>query len=133
MLSVYNACTCALACYLCMLSKMVKTCSLYQSHDYFSYQFLSYAGHLPVKEEDRGRRYRSLVATYVTFGPTGHELLANLGGEQVYLFDVNNRQKPRLYNVGDYQAPNSNGYCTNGVCKGTCMSFSCLFIKKKNL
>lgn len=75
------------------------------------------AGHLPVKEEDRGRRYRSLVATYVTFGPTGHELLANLGGEQVYLFDVNNRQKPRLYNVGDYQAPNSNGYCTNGVCK----------------
>lgn len=75
------------------------------------------AGHLPVKEEERKRRYRSLVATYVTFGPTGHELLANLGGEQVYLFDVNNRQKPKLYNVGDYIPSSANGVCTNGVSK----------------
>ncbi|XP_071486508.1 WD and tetratricopeptide repeats protein 1-like [Diadema antillarum] len=75
------------------------------------------AGHLPVKEDERKRRYRSLVATYVTFGPTGRELLANLGGEQVYLFDIYNRQTPKMYNVGDYLPANTNGVCTNGVCK----------------
>lgn len=34
-------------------------------------------------------RYK-LAATYVTFDPTGSELLVNMGGEQVYLFDVDN-------------------------------------------
>lgn len=33
-------------------------------------------------------RYK-LAATYVAFDPTGTELLVNMGGEQVYLFDVN--------------------------------------------
>lgn len=36
-------------------------------------------------------RYK-LAATYVTFDPTGQQLLVNMGGEQVYLFDVNNHK-----------------------------------------
>lgn len=35
---------------------------------------------------DYGRKYRSLASTYVEFSPDGSELLANLGGEQIYLF-----------------------------------------------
>lgn len=41
------------------------------------------AGHLPVKLPDYNSRLRVLVATYVTFSPSGTELLVNMGGEQV--------------------------------------------------
>lgn len=40
-------------------------------------------GHLPVKLPDYNSRLRVLVATYVTFSPSGTELLVNMGGEQV--------------------------------------------------
>ncbi|GFR72219.1 WD and tetratricopeptide repeats protein 1 [Elysia marginata] len=49
------------------------------------------AGHLPQKQMDYKKRYRTLASTYVTFGPDGTELLVNLGGEQIYLYDVNNK------------------------------------------
>ncbi|XP_075440757.1 WD and tetratricopeptide repeats protein 1-like [Ascaphus truei] len=52
------------------------------------------AGHLPVKHPDNNNRLRVLVATYVTFSPDGTELLANMGGEQVYLFDLTFKQRP---------------------------------------
>ena len=54
------------------------------------------------------------MATFVTFGPNGYELLANLGGEQVYLFDVREQRKA----VG-YMAPNGVAlpHSTNGVVK----------------
>ncbi|XP_022089925.1 WD and tetratricopeptide repeats protein 1-like [Acanthaster planci] len=71
------------------------------------------AGHLPLKENDRKRKYRSLVSTYVTFSPSGRELLVNLGGEQVYLFDLYNLRHPKAFNVGDYVLPEG----SNGVCK----------------
>ena len=45
-------------------------------------------GHLPMKQKDFKRRYRPLAATYLTFSPDGNELLVNLGGEQIYLFDI---------------------------------------------
>nr|KAG5706868.1 hypothetical protein BaRGS_004203 [Batillaria attramentaria] len=51
------------------------------------------AGHLPQKQSDYRKRYRTLASTYVTFGPTGRELLVNLGGEQIYLFDINSHQR----------------------------------------
>jgi len=57
------------------------------------------AGHLPQKQHDYRRKYRTLASTYVTFGPDGNELLVNLGGEQIYLFDVNRRQLPRRFDV----------------------------------
>uniref|UniRef100_A0A8D2AMC0 WD and tetratricopeptide repeats 1 n=1 Tax=Sciurus vulgaris TaxID=55149 RepID=A0A8D2AMC0_SCIVU len=52
------------------------------------------AGHLPVKLPDYNNRLRVLVATYVTFSPNGTELLVNMGGEQVYLFDLTYKQRP---------------------------------------
>ncbi|XP_018100480.1 WD and tetratricopeptide repeats 1 L homeolog isoform X2 [Xenopus laevis] len=52
------------------------------------------AGHLPVKLPDYNNRLRVLVATYVTFSPDGTELLVNMGGEQVYLFDLTFKQRP---------------------------------------
>jgi len=50
--------------------------------------------HLPRKLEDYRRRYRSLASTYVTFDPTGRYLLANLGGEQIYLYDCSTPNAP---------------------------------------
>lgn len=59
----------------------------------------SAAGHLPQKQHDYRRKYRTLASTYVTFGPDGNELLVNLGGEQIYLFDVNRQQPPQQFDV----------------------------------
>jgi len=58
------------------------------------------AGHLPIKQEDYRRRYRTLASTYLTFSPDGSELLANLGGEQLYLFDLQECDKPKRLDVG---------------------------------
>ncbi|XP_061676434.1 WD and tetratricopeptide repeats protein 1 [Syngnathoides biaculeatus] len=52
------------------------------------------AGHLPRKLRDYNNRLRVLVVTYVTFSPDGTELLVNMGGEQVYLFDLTCKQTP---------------------------------------
>jgi len=56
-------------------------------------------GHLPQKQHDYRRKYRTLASTYVTFGPDGNELLVNLGGEQIYLFDVNRHQLPQRFDI----------------------------------
>uniref|UniRef100_A0A3P8PPG8 WD and tetratricopeptide repeats 1 n=1 Tax=Astatotilapia calliptera TaxID=8154 RepID=A0A3P8PPG8_ASTCA len=89
------------------------------------------AGHLPVKLPDYNNRLRVLVATYVTFSPDGTELLVNMGGEQVYLFDLTFKQRPYTFllpkkcqsSTGDVQ----NGKTTNGVihlnlCQNICFS-----------
>ncbi|XP_071955811.1 WD and tetratricopeptide repeats protein 1-like [Antedon mediterranea] len=69
------------------------------------------AAHLPSKEEVRRRRYPSLVSTYVTFSPNGKEILVNLGGEQVYLFDIVQQNEPKRFRIGDYVLHNNNGMC----------------------
>ena len=51
----------------------------------------SRAGHLSrpgVETTERRRRRRPLAVTYVAYSPDGRHLLANLGSEQVYLFDA---------------------------------------------
>lgn len=74
-------------------------------------------GHLPAKESSR-RGYRTLAITYLTFGPKGNELLVNIGGEQVYLFDVNKARHPKLFTVGDYPLrPGTNGVHKKGMFK----------------
>ncbi|XP_048414032.1 WD and tetratricopeptide repeats protein 1 [Stegostoma tigrinum] len=80
------------------------------------------AGHLPVKQPDYNNRLRVLVATYVAFNPDGTELLVNMGGEQVYLFDLTNKQKPytfllpkKCHSSTDLQNGKS---VTNGVTNG---------------
>ena len=39
-----------------------------------------------MKELKYVRQYRPLASTYVTFSRDGRELLGNLGGEQIYLY-----------------------------------------------
>lgn len=46
-------------------------------------------GHLPSKIAEYRKRMKSLTCTFVTFSPNGQELLVNLGGEQLYLFNLN--------------------------------------------
>ncbi|XP_015764226.1 PREDICTED: WD and tetratricopeptide repeats protein 1-like isoform X1 [Acropora digitifera] len=72
-------------------------------------------GHLPPQlSKDLRRRFRTYVATYVNFSPCGRELIANLGGEQIYLFDIKTRR-----NVLKYQVLNgtSVSVSSNGVVK----------------
>ncbi|XP_018590071.1 WD and tetratricopeptide repeats protein 1 [Scleropages formosus] len=80
------------------------------------------AGHLPVKLPDYNNRLRVLVATYVTFSPDGTELLVNMGGEQVYLFDLTFKQRPytfllpkKCHSAGEVQNGKTS---TNGVSNG---------------
>lgn len=72
-------------------------------------------GHLPPQlSKDSRRRFRAYVATYVNFSPSGRELIANLGGEQIYLFDIKQHRK-----VMKYQAVNgiTSSLSSNGVVK----------------
>lgn len=91
------------------------------------------AGHLPVKLPDYNNRLRVLVATYVTFSPDGTELLVNMGGEQVYLFDLTFKQRPytfllpkKCHSSTDVQ----NGKTTNGVSNGIHLPASRLKLAK---
>lgn len=56
---------------------------------------------MPVKLTDFRRRYRHLTTTYVTFSPDGKDLLANLGGEQIYLFNVMSRRKQMVFDMSE--------------------------------
>lgn len=86
------------------------------------------AGHLPVKQQDYRKKYRNLASTYLTFSADGNELLVNLGGEQIYLFDINNKRKPKKFDIQAVNFDNlkpfkercgsSNGY-SNGFRNGT--------------
>ena len=70
-----------------------------------------FSGHLPQKQKDYKKRYRTLASTYLTFSPDGTELLVNLGGEQIYLFDVNQQRKAEKFDI-------SMVLSQNGVVKG---------------
>ncbi|KAL7296636.1 hypothetical protein TKK_0010055 [Trichogramma kaykai] len=52
------------------------------------------AGHL--KHRGTCRRFST---TYLTFNDNGDELLVNMGGEQIYLFDINNRNNSKTFIV----------------------------------
>ena len=47
-------------------------------------------GHIPTLLSDYQKRMKHLSITYLTYNPSGNELLVNLSNEQIYLFDVNN-------------------------------------------
>ncbi|XP_077538991.1 WD and tetratricopeptide repeats 1 isoform X2 [Haemaphysalis longicornis] len=76
------------------------------------------AGHLPLKYPRK--RYRTLASTYVAFSPDGSELLANLGGEQIYLFNINHPRQPKSF---DHQNFTSSLH-SNGLCKSLADSSS---------
>uniref|UniRef100_A0A9J8CWU2 WD and tetratricopeptide repeats 1 n=1 Tax=Cyprinus carpio carpio TaxID=630221 RepID=A0A9J8CWU2_CYPCA len=91
------------------------------------------AGHLPVKLPDYNNRLRVLVATYVTFSPDGTELLVNMGGEQVYLFDLTFKQRPYTFLLPKKCHTSSevqNGKTTNGVSNGIHLPASRLRLAK---
>lgn len=50
-----------------------------------------------MKLPDYNNRLRVLVATYVTFSPSGTELLVNMGGEQVCMTDQVGSASPTPY------------------------------------
>lgn len=63
------------------------------------------AAHLPNKLNEYRKKHRALACTYIAFSPSGNELLANLGGEQIYLFDIARPERPKCFDI------NSNGFC----------------------
>ncbi|WAR08495.1 WDTC1-like protein [Mya arenaria] len=93
-------------------------------------------GHIPQKKDDYRKKLRALAATYVTFSPDGRELLVNLGGEQIYLFDVNRKRQIEKFDLNmvltssngivkgashsgvNGFSPYPNGSTTNGVTNG---------------
>ncbi|KAL7636304.1 UNVERIFIED_CONTAM: hypothetical protein RMT77_013063 [Armadillidium vulgare] len=54
-------------------------------------------GHLPAKMREFHRKYRSLATTYLSYDADGTHLLANLGGDHIYLFDTLNAKVPKEY------------------------------------
>ena len=85
-------------------------------------------GHLPPQlSKHSRRRFRAYVATYVNFSPSGQELIANLGGEQIYLFDIKQHRK-----VMKYQVVNgfTSSLTSNGVVKSVVDNFG--FSSSKN-
>ena len=78
-------------------------------------------GHLPPQlSKDLRRRFRAYVATYVNFSPCGRELIANLGGEQIYLFDIKKHRKVLKYQVVNGISPS---IASNGVVKSVVDNF----------
>nr|CAD7444127.1 unnamed protein product [Timema bartmani] len=72
------------------------------------------AGHLPVKQQDYKKKYRNLASTYVTFSADGNELLVNLGGEQIYLFDINSKRKTTKFDIHAEQTNKEHSVSSNG-------------------
>lgn len=70
-------------------------------------------GHLP--NSPRRAKKRSVVATYLTFGSNGRELLVNLGGEQVYLFDVRRHCVPLRYTASSFSTESTGTSSRNGI------------------
>ena len=51
-------------------------------------------GHLPESYKDLQRKLRSLATTYLSYSSDGRHLLANLGGENIYMYDTKNKVPP---------------------------------------
>nr|CAD7407345.1 unnamed protein product [Timema cristinae] len=81
------------------------------------------AGHLPVKQQDYKKKYRNLASTYVTFSADGNELLVNLGGEQIYLFDINSKRKTTKFGIHAEQTNKEHSVSSNGF-RSTADGFS---------
>lgn len=54
-------------------------------------------GHIFHKQREYRMCLRYLCLTSVMFSPRGDEVLVNMGGEQVYLFDIHNQRRQALY------------------------------------
>lgn len=70
-------------------------------------------GHIHSNDNDETiipKRQKSYVITYLTFSPDGQELLANYGGEYVYLYNLVNRADNAFFNISKVmKVPRENG------------------------
>lgn len=57
-------------------------------------------GHIPARVTEYSRKMRMLAATHVTFSPDGRDLLVNLGGEQIYLYNIYDSKKSYRLDTG---------------------------------
>merc|ERR1719300_1764041 len=64
------------------------------------------------------RRRRLLAVTYATFSPDGSELLVNMGGEQVYLYDVND-SSPKVIDSVNFKEFMRDESSSEGICDNT--------------
>jgi len=77
-------------------------------------------GHLPGAEASFHKKLRPLTSTYLTYNAEGTELLVNLGGEQIYLYDkfaLYSTESTSLSKITaslycDTSTPRTNGYKT---------------------
>ena len=69
-------------------------------------------GHLPYPTR-RGKR-RSVVSTFLNFSPNGRELLVNLGGEQLYLFDIHKQRSLLSYTPASFSTESAGASSRNG-------------------
>lgn len=53
--------------------------------------FILVPGHIPISSDDARHAFRSLSVTHVGFNSVGNELIVNIGGEQIYIFNVLDR------------------------------------------
>ena len=70
-------------------------------------------GHLkpePAKSDQANKLY---VTTYANFSPNGEEIIQNLGGEHVYIYNLKNGNSDTLTSVSS--DAHKNGYCKNGL------------------
>ncbi|XP_065353330.1 WD and tetratricopeptide repeats protein 1 isoform X1 [Cloeon dipterum] len=67
-------------------------------------------GHLPSVGSKNGRTGKTVI-TYLTFSSDGTELLVNLGGEQIYLFDVQNNRRPYTFYLPQQDKSKLSGKC----------------------
>ena len=62
-------------------------------------------GHLHTGNGHKVSKHTAI--TYLSFSPDGRELLANLGNEQIYLFDVTKKHAIRYFSVPNvFNIPN---------------------------
>uniref|UniRef100_A0A1B6D964 WD and tetratricopeptide repeats protein 1 n=1 Tax=Clastoptera arizonana TaxID=38151 RepID=A0A1B6D964_9HEMI len=52
-----------------------------------------------LNEHIKHKKFRTLTATYITFNSNGIDLLLNLGGDLVYLFDITKKRPPKAFDI----------------------------------
>ena len=85
-------------------------------YDWSTQRFCKYfvAGHLSKAKKNSTWGRDTYTSTYVTFSPNGRELLANMGSEQIYLFDVFHGKPILKESVGFHQFLKQCDHVTEG-------------------
>lgn len=74
-------------------------------------------GHLAIENYDNNSF--KLATTYISFNSAGTEMLANIGGEQIYLYDVNSSRS-----ISEMKVPQFVNRRNNSVYKSCCRPVS---------